>query len=737
MSRKSFKATRVKGILFIFFTSLLFFALWTTSEILKLKKSTQKGWFDPPTEFYTAPIELNVGQTLDASRLASLLNTMGFEERGFNQSLAPDEFTFMPDNSCQNRFEMSLDPSTRTCFYIVLSEDERYLIELSYERITTIYVFEFSFPKVTDKAQFKPMLFSQSANKKPIKRSYIELSHIPRYCIDAILATEDDRFLKHNGVSLRGIFRAALANLKSGRFSQGGSTLTQQLVKNKYLSSAKTLSRKIKEAWISLLLEIVMEKDEILESYVNYIYWGQSGPYTIHGIEEASKHYFNKSVEKLDLSECSLLAGAIKGPGVYGPDKEKSKDRQMHVLERMKKLKLITSIEEREALEKETFVSVFDSIAPPKAPYYVDAVFKFLESRGIKKTNGLKVYTYLDFFMQNALEESLDKHLKGQDQGFYGSVLVGDPETRGVKALASGTSRSRNFNSALDAKRQVGSLAKPFVYLTAFNELENLTAVTDIPNAPFVYDYEGQSWSPKNYSSDPTPYYPVYEALAKSKNRPTVKLMSEFGYKAVYKNLIDFGFTEFSPVTPSLALGSFEATPLQVLGAFLNFSNFQENPVKPYPLLVKEVVDRFDGSSLFKSKTIARRLNKEASNQRVVLEILKNTLKIGTAKKALTYNLQGVYAGKTGTTNDHKDGWFVAMNPENTFVTWVGEAPYLTEKGVKLTGSSAALPIWLKFIKNAEQQGLITEKDWDQMGLQPLEIQGPFNTINLLIERDQ
>lgn len=736
MSRKSFKATRVKGILFIFFTSLLFFALWTNTEISKLKKSTQKGWFDPPTEFYTAPVEVRAGQTLDASKLSALLIKMGYEERGLNQSLAPNEFTFMPDSSCQKRFQMSLDGATRTCFDIFASDEQRFLIELSYVKITQIYSFEFSIPKVVKKAKFKPMLFSQSANKKPIKRSYVKLSHIPRYCIDAILATEDDRFLKHSGVSLRGVFRAAVANFRSGRFSQGGSTLTQQLVKNKYLSSAKTLSRKAKEAWLSLLLEIVLEKDQILESYVNYIYWGQSGPYSIHGIEEASKHYFNKSVEKLDLSECSLLAGAIKGPGVYGPHREKSKERQAHVLERMHTLELINTSEKAEALEKEVFVALSDSITPPKAPYYVDAVFKLLEEKGIKKINGLKIYTHLDFFTQNTLEKTLDDYLKGREKGFYGSVLVGDTQTRGVKALASGTSRSRNFNSALEAKRQIGSLAKPFVYLTAFNEIESLKPTTDISNAPFVYEYEGQAWSPKNYSSDATPYYPVYEALAKSKNRPTVKLMSEFGYKAVYNTLLNFGFSEFSPVTPSLALGSFEASPLQVLGAFLNFSNYKVKPLKNPPSLIKEVVDRFDGSVVFKEKRPVNTINENAPNQRVVIEILKNTLKIGTARRATKYGLEGNYAGKTGTTNDHKDGWFAAMTPESTFVTWVGKAPFLTDKGIKITGSTAALPIWLKFIKKLEKEGLFDQTDWDQEGLTPLELQGPFHSIKLLTRPD-
>ena len=568
----SSKALKIKALLLFFALVLLLILLWASKILVELKKSTQSGWFDPPTEIYTAPIVLRVNQTMSSARLSELLRSMDFKERRLSESLGDFEYTFMPYLACEERFGLTLEGDTETCFLLVLNQTEQHLIEVSYSKILKIHEIQKNKTSAVFRVELRPILLTKFSNKKPIKRTYKKLSHIPRYCIDAVLAIEDDRFLSHRGVSVRGVLRAALTNFKSGRVSQGGSTLTQQLVKNKFLSSERTFSRKVKEAGLSVILEFVLSKDEILESYLNYIYWGQLGPYAIHGIEEASFHYFGKSVEKLNLSECSLLAGAVKGPGLYGPHKERSKLRQEQVLTRMVELGLISKNQEQAALLKTVRLSMNRSFSPPKAPYYVDALFKELKAMGYEDLNGLQIFTHMDPFVQNTLEKSLDSYLKLNSKGFYGSVVVGNPMKHSVIALASGTSLSQNFNSAIEAKRQIGSLAKPFVYLTALKVNEAYTPLTEISNDDFIYEYEGQKWSPKNYSQDETPFYPLYLALAKSKNRPTVRLMSEFGYKEVYNTLMDHGFSEFSPITPSLALGSFEASPLEVLGAYMSLS---------------------------------------------------------------------------------------------------------------------------------------------------------------------
>jgi penicillin-binding protein 1B len=729
----SSKATNIRVLLLLFVLGIVLILFWASKSVIELKKSTKSGWFDPPTEIFTAPITLRVNQKMDPARLSELFKSMDFKERGVSESLGNKEYTFMSYSTCEERYGLILERDTRSCFLSVSNTQEQHLIEISYSKILKIHRIEDDKSFSVTKVELEPILLTKLSNKKPIKRTYKKLSHIPRYCIDAVLAIEDDRFLNHRGVSVRGILRAALTNLKSGRISQGGSTLTQQLVKNKFLSSERTLTRKLKEAWLSLLLELVLTKDEILESYLNYIYWGQLGPYAIHGIEEASLHYYGKSAEKLNLSECSLLAGAVKGPGIYGPHKEKSKPRQEKVLERMVELALISKEQERAALLDTVRLSMNRSFSPPKAPYYVDALFKELSDMGYEDLNGLRIYTHMDIFVQNTLEESMDLFLKSNSKDFYGSLIVGDPLKHSVIALTSGTSLSQNFNSAIDAKRQIGSLAKPFVYLTAFQVNPAYTPLTEISNDPFVYEYEGQKWSPKNYSKDSTPFYPLFMALAKSKNRPTVRLMSEFGYKKVYETLMNYGFSEFSPVTPSLALGSFEASPLEVLGAYMALSRLNPNSSKNKPEFLK-VLRSDNNEVLFSSVSLEPESVVPREEERMIIEILKNTLKLGTARRTNSLNLRGTYAGKTGTTNDHKDGWFAALSPNYTFVTWLGESEYTKRKKIKLTGASGALPIWMNLIKRMEDEGLYSTEDWPQLDLEKLSLPMPEGQATLLLK---
>jgi len=316
----------------------------------------------------------------------------------------------------------------------------------------------------------------------------------------------------------------------------------------------------------------------------------------------------------------------------------------------------------------------------------------------------------MDFFTQREMEIAVDQHLNSKSKGFEGSVIIADNATNSVVALTSGLSYSLNFNSAIYGKRQVGSLSKPFVYLTALEE--GISPLEELSNASFTYRYEGQSWTPGNYSKGRSNLiFPMYLALSKSVNIPTVRLMHRFGYKKVYKNLIKFGIPEFSPVTPSLALGSFEASPLEVLGAYVNLAVNSEELYSSRPRFIKEVRNS-QNEIIFKRKTEALLPDPMPKEKRMLLEMLKNTLTLGTARRSQSLELKGIYGGKTGTTNDHSDGWFAAVSPQRSYITWVGKAPYLTDQGYKITGSSAALPIWMKVISRLESAGQVSDEDW-------------------------
>ncbi len=734
MSRKSLKQ-RLKLFLAFFLIFISIFLFWASIEIIELKKSTSIGWFDPPTKFYTAPLSFKKMQAISATFLASYLVQSGFKERGLNESLGREEFTFLPENLCSQRLGKNTLPDTQTCFLIVNKDNEEILIENSSSKILKISKIINHKAIAVDEFFAPPILFAQMSQDKHILRTHVKLSHIPRYCLDGILAIEDDGFLQHSGVSIRGILRAVITNFKTGRFSQGGSTLTQQLVKNKFLTSKKTLQRKIREAWLSILLELVLTKDQILESYLNYIYWGQSGPYAIHGIQEASQYYFRKNVSDLNLSECALLIGAVKGPSVYGPHQKKSKLRYKEVLNRMLELNLISDSEKTQALNFTFSIKAFQSKKNVQALYYVNAVLNELKNLDLNP-DGASIFTEMDFFAQKEMEAAVDTHLKGKSQGFQGSVLIANNFRNSVIALTSGLSKSLNFNSAVYGKRQIGSTAKPFVYLTALEQEDPfLNPITEISNKLFTYKYEGQSWTPKNYSSkNQSDFVPMYLALSKSINIPTVRMMSTFGYKKIYKNLLKYGFKSFSPVTPSLALGSFEASPLELLGAYINLSTDSLDVFTQRPRFIEKVLDS-NQSTVYLRKVFKALKKPMTTSKRMLLEMMKNTMTIGTAKSSVALNLKGVYGGKTGTTNSHEDGWFVSVSPEYSYVVWVGRAPYLTDKGLKITGALAALPIWMRVVKRLEPISRYSEYDWpyDIKNLKPMEVFFGSDTAKVLL----
>lgn len=698
----------LKAFVTLLVFSLVFLGVWGAKDFNKLKNSTSQGWFQAPTKFYSAPLKIIKNQNLSSAKLANLLLKSGLNERGPSQSLGENDFTYLPSSLCERKIGTLISSETRTCF-IIFKNHEKILIELSHKEILNIFKIENGTALPLEKFYLEPLLFSQLSQGKYVLRSFVKISQVPRYCLDGILAIEDDRFLRHGGISPRGILRAALINLKHGRLSQGGSTLTQQLVKNKFLTNEKTFTRKFKEAWLSLLLEVVLTKEQILESYLNYIYWGQSGPYSIHGIEEAAKYYFEKEAKDLNLAECSLLAGAIKGPGLYGPHKERSLERQQEVLDRMLELNLISSEEQKHALENPPEVKAKNE-KRAQASYYIQAALEEAKKLGLEDPEGLSFYTELDLFAQEVIDKNMDAYLRGRSEGYQGTFILGDNKLNSVIALSNGLSSSLNFNSAIYAQRQIGSLAKPFVYLTALeaNPIK-YNPLFEISNEPFTYRYDGQSWTPKNYSAkNQKPFYYLYQALSQSKNIPTIRLMSEFGYKKVYKNLIKHGFESFSPVTPSLALGAFESSPLQVLQAYINLG--RTKPFKKAPSFLRKVQDK--ENNILYIREIDFKEDFLSPEKRILIEMMKQTLVSGTARSSKSLNLKGFYAGKTGTTNEHKDGWFAALSPDYTAISWVSEAPFLTDRGIKITGATAALPLWKNLAPKLELIGRYSAQDW-------------------------
>ncbi|HVT42791.1 MAG TPA: PBP1A family penicillin-binding protein [Thermoanaerobaculia bacterium] len=535
-------------------------------------------------------------------------------------------------------------------------------------------------------------------------RSPVPLASVPQHLIDAILVIEDRSFFSHEGISLRGILRAAITNLRHGEVRAGGSTLTQQLVKNLYLDPSRSYARKVREAAMAVMLEARYSKEEILEAYLNEIYLGQNGAVQINGVEEASRVYFSKHVNYLTLAESATLAGMIRFPNGYSPlnHPERARSRRNVVLQAMREEGKITDEQYRVAAEAPMTVNRF-----PKryrsAPYFVDLVMKQLRETYPEtqlKTEGLRIFTTLDTIMQRAAEEALERgveslakryaHIRNSDGPLEGVVVTIQPGTGYVKALVGGRNYVQSqFNRALQAKRQPGSLFKPFVYVAAMDpsrSSEALTASSILDDSPISVETGKSAWRPQNYDGQFRGPTPVREAIFRSYNIPAVRAALDAGVPNVIKLASKIGVQSRLEPYPSISLGSFEVTPLEIAYAYSVFAN---DGVKAEPISILAVVTA-DGRILESREVTMQRVAPPGLCY-VMNDMLKDVLTRGTAARLRSMGFTRRFAGKTGTTNNYRDAWFIGYSPRVLSLVWVG---FDDAKNVRLSGSDAAVPIW-------------------------------------------
>jgi penicillin-binding protein 1B len=554
------------------------------------------------------------------------------------------------------------------------------------------------------------------------ERRVVKLSEVPRLLIKAILAIEDERFYQHHGVDPVSILRAFWVNLRSGGVVQGGSTLTQQLMKNFFLSDERKYSRKIKEAIMALIAERKYSKDEILENYLNEIYLGQRGSQGIFGVWEASQFYFSKPLSDLTVGETALLAGLIRAPNKLSPYRsiDAATKRRNVVLAKLLDDHIISRKQYeaalRERLPQRELVKITND-----APYYVDFLRRELAenySNDALTAEGLRIFTSLDLHLQKIAERSLAEGLrkleeaypslrrKADDDNLEGAIVVIRPQTGEIKAMVGGHNYQKSqFNRIFQAKRQPGSVFKPFVYLAALmsgaDGGRKFTPVTLVDDSPFTWNYEGQEWQPGNYNDEYFGTVTLRRALEKSLNSATARVAQEVGIQRVRDIAHRLGIQSSLPAVPALALGAAEVTPLEVAVAFSTLAN---NGVRTRPLAVKQVMDP-DGRVLEKRDV---RVQKVLSPQMAFMMnyLLEGVLDRGTAEVARRWGFTRPAAGKTGTTNDYKDAWFVGYTPDLLAVVWVG---FDNQSKLGLSGAQAALPIWTEFMKQATAGTPITD----------------------------
>ena len=567
-------------------------------------------------------------------------------------------------------------------------------------------------PQIRNLESFKPSSVTRIYSADEVllaeffleKRDPVPIKMIPDNLKKALIVTEDRSFYQHSGIDLKGILRAILRDIKAGKFVEGASTITQQLSKTLFLKPRKTLLRKAKEAFLSFQIERRYTKDEILELYLNQVYFG-SGAY---GVESAARIYFGKPVSDLDLSECALLAGLPKSPSRYSPliDKDLALKRRNIVLKQMKDTKGITQAVYNRTKEAPLNLVKQDKTRD-KAPYFIDFI-KFLLENTIGSSRlykgGLTVVTTLDFKLQKAAEFAAEKGLSALEhrmkQQFIKNpapqcALVSlDVLSGGILAMVGGRDYLKTpFNRATIARRQPGSAFKPIVYAYAIEQgFSQNKIILDAPVA-FKTGNRKKEWQPHNFSEDYKGEMTLRTALTLSENIPAVRLIEMLGPSSVAGFAHALGIK--SPLYPnlSLALGTSGVKLINLTAAYSVFPN-KGKLIEPYGVM--EVVDG-NGRLVWRVKP-----NKKAVISResaaVITDMLRSVIQDGTGKKAKT--IQRPIAGKTGTTNEYKDALFIGFSPSITTGVWVGQDTFTTI-GKGETGARAALPIWIEFMKRA------------------------------------
>lgn len=535
-------------------------------------------------------------------------------------------------------------------------------------------------------------------------RLLVQLRDLPPLLGETLIAVEDRDFLDHMGISITGIARAAWVNLRSGEVVQGGSTLTQQLVKNFYLSHERSFTRKAQEAVMSILLELHYSKSEILETYVNEVFLGQSGGRAIHGFALASHHYFQRPLGELDTPRIALLVGLVKGASFYNPwrNPERARARRDLVLGVMHTSGLIDGAEYERALGAPLGVVAPGQRARTTYPAFIDLVKRQL-ARDYREedlqTEGLRIFTTLSPMVQRQAEAVLSQRIGKLErqhdiEGLEGALVVTSVGAGEVLALVGGRQpRFAGFNRALDARRPVGSLIKPFVYLTALEQPERYHLGTLISDEPVsVGSDDGQLWQPRNADRQSHGQVPLIEALAHSYNQATVRLGMQVGLAQVARTIERAGFDGTIPQVPAITLGSIAMSPYQVatsyhtlasegsytpLRAIREVLTAEGEPLNRYPLVLQQ---RFSAGSSYALQYALQTVLREGTGSRVYSQFPESL----------------PLAGKTGTTDDQRDSWFAGFSGQHLAVAWLGRDD---NTATPLTGSAGALQVWADFMQ--------------------------------------
>jgi penicillin-binding protein 1B len=544
------------------------------------------------------------------------------------------------------------------------------------------------------------------------QRELVRVADVPPHLVDAILSVEDQRFRSHGGLDLRRIVGAMWVNLRSGRVRQGGSTLTQQLVKNFFLTPERSLKRKLQEAAMALIVEARYEKEAILESYLNEIYLGQRGSTSIHGVGEASRFYFGKPVQHISLAESALLAAIIQSPAGLSPHREaeRATQRRNLVLRLMHDQGRVSDAELEEASAEPIRVAKITP-EPREARFFLDALRRQLPSFYSMDTltsEGLRIYATLDLRLQRLAGSALREEIEKLEQRYpalrpengrrlEGCLVALRPQTGEVLALVGGRDYSvSQFDRCTQARRPAGSVFKPFVYIAALEPVPggpHITLASLLDDSPLELSTPTGAWRPANYDKEFHGRVPAREALERSLNVATARLAQEVGIGRVADVASRLGIESPLPQVPSLAIGSADISPLELARAYATIAN---GGIRPQIRTFEDVVD--GSGAAVERQPIGFERVLDAGTAYLAVSLLEGVIDRGTGRGVRAGGIRGPIAGKTGTSDEERDAWFVGFAPELVVVVWIGfDEPH----SLGLPSSQVALPVWTRFVHSA------------------------------------
>ncbi|WP_239990351.1 penicillin-binding protein 1B [Ignatzschineria cameli] len=664
-----------------------------------------------PARVYARPLELYTGKELKPKEMLQELEWILY--RSSKSLRQPGTFYFDQDN---NRISVHTRPFT---YSDGTEESQQVEVNFKNNRITSIK--NRSTGEEIPLTRIEPLLIASIYPTHNEDRILLKREEIPPMLIDTLLAMEDRAYYQHFGINPKGIMRALVTNFKAGKNVQGGSTLTQQLIKNYFLTSEKTLERKIQEMFYAIVLDWRFDKDEILEAYVNEIYLSQDGDRAIHGFGLASEFFFGKPVNELSIGEIATLVAVIPSPSSYNPRRnpEIAIKRRNLIIDVLVEQNLLS--EEDAIIVKAEPLKILENPPPAKTrfPAFIELVYKQLKeqySADQLNSGGLRIFTTLDPIVQNYAEQSVMSTLSRieKDRGLtpnilQGSIVIAKNNTGEIAAIVGDRNvRQAGFNRALNTNRPIGSLVKPFVYLRALEEPSRYSLATPLDDAsPINLVISGKTWSPNNYDRRLHGWVPLITALAKSYNLPVIRVGMDIGVENVVDTLYRLGVNPIKyniPAVPSSLLGSVDLPPIEVAQIYSTIANNgYYTPLRS----IREVTDS-DSKLLAQIEVDPIQAIEPAPNY-LITEAMIDVVNQGTAgslRNSLGKNIR--VAAKTGTTNDYRDSWFAGFTGNYTAVSWVGRDDNKPIR--RLTGTAGALPIWAGAMKNLHLESISQEK---------------------------